>query len=118
MTSAPRGNSTSGAEVTHISEHGIWVMVAGREWFLSFVDFPWFRDATVAVVQHVEVAGPGHLRWPDLDVDVAMESIEHPDRFPLVSSAASNGSRPQRRRAQRKPAASKRAGRKRPAGPA
>jgi hypothetical protein len=26
-----------------------------------------------------------HLFWPDLDVDLSVESIEHPDRFPLVS---------------------------------
>ncbi len=27
-----------------------------------------------------------HLYWPGLDVDLAIESIEFPDRFPLVSS--------------------------------
>src|SRR5215475_2321541 len=26
-----------------------------------------------------------HLYWPDLDVDLAVESIEHSERFPLVS---------------------------------
>lgn len=116
MASAPRGKSTSRAEVTHISEHGVWVMVGGREWLLSFADFPWFRDATVAAVLHVEVAGPGHLRWPDLDVDIAMESIEHPDRFPLVSSARPNGSpAAPRGPARRRPVAGARTGRKRPA---
>lgn len=116
MTSAPRNRSTSRAEVTHISEDGMWVMVAGREWLLSFASFPWFRDATVAAVFHVEVAAPGHLRWPDLDVDVAMESIEHPDRFPLVSRARPDGSRAAPRgQVRRKPAARARMGRKPPA---
>ncbi len=91
MTSEPRGKNTSRAEVTHISEHGLWVLVAGREFFLPFTSFPWFRDASVAAVLSVQVAGPGHLYWPDLDVDLAIESIEHPDRFPLVSRSKSNG---------------------------
>ena len=30
------------------------------------------------------------LYWPDLDVDLAVESIEHPERFPLVSKVQSN----------------------------
>jgi len=24
---------------------------------------------------------PGHFYWPELDVDLAIESIEHPERF-------------------------------------
>jgi hypothetical protein len=28
---------------------------------------------------------PHHLRWPDLDVDLAVESIRNPEKFPLVS---------------------------------
>ena len=34
---------------------------------------------------NVELPHPHHLYWPDLDVDLAVESIEHPERFPLVS---------------------------------
>jgi hypothetical protein len=26
-----------------------------------------------------------HLYWPSLDVDVAVESIRHPEKFPLIS---------------------------------
>jgi hypothetical protein len=32
----------------------------------------------------------GHLRWPDLDVDLSVESIEHPERYPLVSQGQSS----------------------------
>jgi hypothetical protein len=32
----------------------------------------------------------GHLCWPDLDVDLATESIDHPDRFPLISQVRSS----------------------------
>lgn len=39
---------------------------------------------------NVELEDPGHLYWPELDVDLAVESIEHPDRFPLVSQVRPN----------------------------
>ena len=90
MRSAQRGGSTSRVEVTHISEHGIWLFVDGRKLFMPFAHFPGFRDATIDAVMNVDLEGPGHLYWPKLDVDLAVESIEHPERFPLVSQARPN----------------------------
>jgi hypothetical protein len=90
MRSAQPGGSTSPVEVTHISEHGIWLLVEGSELFMPFEYFPWFRSASISAVMHVQLEGPGHLYWPDLDVDLAVESIEHPDRFPLVSRVPPN----------------------------
>jgi hypothetical protein len=87
MRSGPLGKSTSAAEVSQISEHGVWVLVEEHEHFIPFEQFPCFREASVAAVLNVEPAGAGHLYWPDLDVDLAVESIEHPERFPLVSRA-------------------------------
>jgi hypothetical protein len=58
--------------------------VDGRELFMSREDFPWFTKATVAQICRVQLKGPGtYLHWPDLDVDLAVDSIEHPDRYPL-----------------------------------
>jgi hypothetical protein len=71
--------------VSNISEHGFWLLVEGRELFVAFEHFPWFRDVAVSALFKVDLPGPGHLYWPDLDVDLAVESIEHPERFPLVS---------------------------------
>jgi hypothetical protein len=75
------------AEVTRISRRGFWLVAGGRELFVAFADFPWFEDAPVRHVLHVELPSPGHLRWPDLDVDLAVESLENPEAFPLVSRA-------------------------------
>ena len=90
MKSKPLGKSTSGAEVTNISQHGFWILLEGRELFVPFNQFPWFRNATIDSILRVEMPHPGHLYWPDLDIDLAVESIEHPERFPLVSKATSN----------------------------
>ena len=77
------GPVTSRPEVTNISRHGLWLFVDEREVFLPFTEFPWFAEAPVRAILNVDRAGPDHLRWPDLDIDLSIESIEHPERFPL-----------------------------------
>lgn len=87
MRSALLGTLTSAIEVTNISVHGFWILVHGRELFVPFDQFPWFRDARVGEISKVTLQGQDHLYWPDLDIDLAVASIEHPERFPLVSKA-------------------------------
>lgn len=90
MKSKVLGENTSEVEVTNISRHGFWILVKGRELFIPFKEFPWFKDASVGAVLNVQLPSPHHLYWPDLDVDLAVESIEHPERFPLISKVMPN----------------------------
>lgn len=85
MKSAPPGPGTSPVEVTNISPHGFWLFVSERELFVPFKEFPWFRDASVREIANVQLPTPHHLYWPDLDIDLAVESIEHAEKYPLVS---------------------------------
>lgn len=80
------GAATSTAEVTIISQHGFWMLVDGRELFLAFDEFPWFKQASVEAIVRLERPSPDHFRWPDLDVDLGLDSIEHPERYPLKSA--------------------------------
>jgi Protein of unknown function (DUF2442) len=103
MRSAPLGKSISEVEVTNISKHGFWLLLQGQEFFLPFQEFPWFRDVPVGRLLNVELPHPHHLYWPDLDIDLAVESIEHPERFPLVSRKRPNpGIQPTRRQKRRR----------------
>jgi hypothetical protein len=79
------GTNISAPEVTHVSRHGFWLLLADEEILLPFVQFPWFRRATIDQISHVEWPAPEHLYWPELDIDLSLESIRHPDAFPLVS---------------------------------
>ena len=84
MTSLALGRTTSPAvEVTNISSHGIWVLTHDKELFLSYEDFPWFKERTVKSITNVREETPGHYYWPDLDVDLSEEIIENPQRFVL-----------------------------------
>ena len=87
MKSAAPGRNTSMAEVTDVSPHGFWLFVGERELFVPFKEFPWFLDASVREITNVMLPSAHHLYWPDLDIDLAVESIEHPEKFPLVSRA-------------------------------
>ena len=90
MNSARLGRRTSPVEVTNVSVHGFWLFVAERELFVPFAQFPWFRDAAIGAITNVQLPSPQHLYWPDLDIDLAVESIEHPEKYPLVSTAQPN----------------------------
>jgi hypothetical protein len=70
-------------EVTNISNHGIWLLTREKELFIPYEEFPWFKDAPVGKILNVEEPTTGHFYWPELDVDLGIESIEHPERFPL-----------------------------------
>jgi Protein of unknown function (DUF2442) len=96
MKSALRGKHTSEVEVTNVSPQGFWILLDDRELFLPFETFPWFRDATVHQICLVERPSPHHLHWPQLDVDLAVESIDHPERFPLRSRIRPNQALPRR----------------------
>ena len=85
MRSSAPGKSTSLAEVQDITRHGIWLFVKGREFMLSFEDYPWFMDAAISAVHKVQLLHGSHLYWPELDVDLDLASLENPERYPLVA---------------------------------
>jgi hypothetical protein len=90
MRSASRGKRTSAAEVTNVSANGFWLLLGDRELHVPFKTFPWFRQATISQLLNVKWSTSHHLYWPELDVDLAVESIEHPERYPLVSASLPN----------------------------
>ena len=83
MPSALLGSSTSEAEVSHISKNGVWLLLADEELFMSYEDFPWFKEVPVAKILEVEWPSKDHLYWPSLDIDLSVESIRNPSKFPL-----------------------------------
>lgn len=108
MSSARRGKAFTGTvEISGVTAEGIRICIDGRERFMPFERFPWFKDATIAQILNVEHEFEDDLRWPDLDIDLHVESIDHPERFPLVwrpntrpqAVRATSAARARRRRA-------------------
>jgi hypothetical protein len=79
------GTATFPVEVSHISKNGLWLLLEDEELLLSYEQFPWFRKATIEQISHVERPSKNHLYWPDLDIDLSVESIHKPSAFPLIA---------------------------------
>jgi len=78
------GTGTSEIEVLNISNHGIWLYLNSKEYFLSYKQFPWFKEAKVKEIYNVQLLHESHLFWPDLDIDLDVESIENPEKYPNI----------------------------------
>lgn len=79
------GLDTFQPEITHVSAHGLWLILDNEELHLPFVQFPWFKSATIAQLNAIERPSKDHLYWPELDIDLALDSIKHPEKFPLIA---------------------------------
>ncbi len=79
------GVVTSDSEVTNISANGFWMLVDNREYFVPFDDYSVFRDATVAQIYDIRRLSPSQFHWPQLDADIELEALEHPEQYPLPS---------------------------------
>ena len=88
MSSSKPGKSTSTVEVTNISAHGVWLLAHNKELFMPYEDFPWFKEQSVKSISNVNELSPGHYFWPDIDIDLTEEMIQHPDRYPLRAGNA------------------------------
>jgi hypothetical protein len=95
--SSARGARTS-VEVLGLTPHALWLMVKGSELMLDFTRFPWFARASLEDVCDVTLLHGQHLCWPRLDIDLHVDSIEHPERFPLVSAVGKKSLRRPRRK--------------------
>lgn len=79
------GKISSGCEIANISPFGVWVLVEEQEYFLNHSQYPWFKRASVEEVLDVQSPRKGHLRWPLLDVDLHVDSLKNPERYPLTA---------------------------------
>jgi ribosomal protein S1 len=85
-----RKNSTKSGSNTSVKVHaivsnGITVEVFGNTYFLPYNSNPWFEKAKVSDVFNVEMLGNEGIRWEALDVDLAIDSLTHPEKYPLIA---------------------------------
>jgi len=71
--------------VENITPFGIWLFVKEKEYFLSFQQYPYFKDQTLNSIQKVQLLHGYHLYWPDLDVDLEIDNLENPGKYKLHS---------------------------------
>ena len=78
-----RGKNTSKVSI-HATPNGLWILYEEKEFFLSFESYPWFKKASLESIFNVKVSTSGNLHWPDLDVDIEIDSLRFPEKYPLT----------------------------------
>lgn len=84
MKSQQVGKNISEVEL-NITQNGIWLYVHDHEYFLSYDDYPFFQDAKIKDIYHIELLHQTHLYWPILDIDLSIDVLRNPEQFPLIS---------------------------------
>jgi len=70
--------------VRSIMPDGIFLSVYGNDYYLSYNRIPWFQHAKLSDIFNVSMMGDDAIRWEALDVDLEIDSLIHPERYPLV----------------------------------
>jgi hypothetical protein len=77
------GINTLEIEVTNIDSHGLWLYIKGKEYFLSYKEYPWFKEAKISEIIDVKLLNDMHIYWPKLDVDLEIDILKSPEKYPL-----------------------------------
>ena len=84
MISSKTGKNIS-VSVENITPFGIWIYISGKEYFLDYEHYPFFKDESLRKVNNIRLSHGYHLYWPDLDVDLEIDNLEHPEKYPLIA---------------------------------
>ena len=72
------------ASVLMINSQGIMLSVLGNDYFISYNRVPWLKDARISDVLNVKMCGQSSIEWEALGIDLEIESLKHPERYPLI----------------------------------
>ena|SRR3990167_6410060 len=81
MNALKNGNNTS--EVKMINSKGFVLKINDKEYFLSFDNYPYFRDIPVQDIFNVTIDEYRDLRWEKYDIDLCEEILNNPLEYPV-----------------------------------
>ncbi len=83
-TSLNNNLQNTSVSVLMINAQGIMLSVQGNDYFISYNRMPWLKDARISDVLNVRMSGRSAIEWTSLDIDLEIESLKHPERYPLI----------------------------------
>ncbi|MCK9225106.1 MAG: DUF2442 domain-containing protein [Candidatus Muirbacterium halophilum] len=86
MNLKKHGKNILNHEISSINSNGIWFILDEKEYFISFLDYPSFQKASLEDIFSFEFSYPDHIYWKNLDIDIELDSLTNPERFPLEYS--------------------------------
>ncbi|HSX38561.1 MAG TPA: DUF2442 domain-containing protein [Chlamydiales bacterium] len=69
----------------NITRFGLWLCLHDEEFFLTYEEYPFFKNAAIPDIYDVELQHETHLYWPTLDVDLNVAILKNPHHFPLIA---------------------------------
>ena len=84
--------------VENITPFGIWFFIKRKEYFLDFDIFPYFREQSIRAIQNVSLLHDVHLYWPDIDIDLEIDNLENPEKYPLISKVVPPCAKPAKKK--------------------
>lgn len=75
---------TASVSIENITPFGVWMLVKGKEYFLNYEGYPYFKNKSPRSIKNVKLLHSFHLYWPTLDVDLEIDNLEHPEKYPLT----------------------------------
>jgi len=83
------GGRNTFLKVVSITPTHIVLHINAEEFLVPFTRVPWFHNAKVEDVFDVRMNGDDEIRWDKLDIDLAVDSLKHPEKYPLVMKSYS-----------------------------
>ena len=83
-TTLKQNSKHTSVNVRSIMPDGIFLSVHENDYYLSFSRLPWFREAKLSDIINVSMLGEDAIRWEALDVDLEIDSLKYPEKYPLV----------------------------------
>lgn len=83
-TTLKTNSSDTSVNVLMINDKGIMLSVKGNDYFISFNRIPWIKSASIMDALNVKMSGRNAIEWPTLDIDLEIDSLKHPERYPLI----------------------------------
>lgn len=87
ITSSKSGTGISACSVSGINDLGLWILIEDHEYFVPFSYYPGFKNASVKQILNIRFSPPSQLHWDELDIDIEIDALAHPEFFPLVFKA-------------------------------
>src|SRR5574344_358868 len=78
------------AEVKFISSDGFLIDVCGTTYFAAFKDFPYLYDLPVSEAYNIKYLGLGDIRWENADIDLNVDILANPAKYPKIMHSLSN----------------------------
>ena len=81
---SPKIKELTQVRVLMINDKGIMLSVKGNDYFISYNRIPWMKNACISDALGVQMSGRNAIEWPKLDIDLEIDSLKHPERYPLI----------------------------------